>query len=167
MNIRIQIIVVVAAVASLVALVNLIRKNKLLLKYALLWLALGIGVCIFACFPSLTSYLAGLMGIYTPINMLFFAGFCFSLAIIFSLTVAISRLSQRVKKLSQEIALLKGAGKVNSIEGGREGALGYKVNSTEGGREGALGCKVNSTEDGKEDALGHRNQEGKTLTEGE
>jgi len=29
--------------------------------------------------------------------------------------------------------------KVNSTEGGREGALGYKVNSTEGGREGALG----------------------------
>jgi len=45
--------------------------------------------------------------LYTD-NMLFFAGFCFSLAIIFSLSVAISRLSERVKKLSQEIALLKG-----------------------------------------------------------
>lgn len=108
MNIRIQIIVVAIAVVALVALINLIRRNKLQLKYALLWFVLGIGICIFACFPSLTSYLAGVMGIYTPVNMLFFAGFCFSLAIIFSLSVAISRLSERVKKLSQEIALLKG-----------------------------------------------------------
>lgn len=120
MNIRIQIIVVAVAAAGLVFLVNLIRKNKLMLKYALLWFVLGIGVCIFACFPGLTSYLAGLMGIYTPINMLFFAGFCFSLAIIFSLSVSISRLSERVKKLSQEIALLKGEGKVNSTEGESE-----------------------------------------------
>ena len=108
MNIRIQIIVVAIVVAALVGLINLIRRNKLQLKYALLWFGLGIGICVFACFPGLTSYLAGVMGIYTPINMLFFAGFCFSLAIIFSLSVAISRLSERVKKLSQEIALLKG-----------------------------------------------------------
>lgn len=107
MNIRTQIIVIALVILTLIALINLIRRDKLQLKYALLWFVLGIGVGVFACFPNLTSFLAGLMGIYTPINMLFFVGFCFALAIIFSLSVAVSRLSERVKRLAQEIALLK------------------------------------------------------------
>ena len=107
MNIRTQIVVIVVIVLAMIALVNMIRKNKLELRYALLWMVMGIGVLIFAAFPQLTSILAKAMGIGTPINMLFFIGFCFSLAIIFSLSVAISRLSNRSKKLTQEIALLK------------------------------------------------------------
>ena len=39
------------------------------------------------------------------INMIFFLGFLFSLAIIFTLTVALSRVTIRVRKLAQELAL--------------------------------------------------------------
>lgn len=107
MNIRIQLIIITIVIISLITLVNMIRKNKVELKYALLWFVLGSGVFIFACFPRVTNFLAELMGISTPINMLFFIGFCFSLVIIFSLSVAVSRVSSRVKKLTQELALLK------------------------------------------------------------
>lgn len=34
-------------------------------------------------------------------------GFCFSLVIIFTLTVAMSRMSSRIKQLAQEVASLK------------------------------------------------------------
>jgi len=107
MDIRTQVFVIVIAVVALVILVNMIRNRTLELRYALLWMAMGIGVLVFACFPSLTKGLAGILGIDTPINMLFFIGFCFSLTIIFSLTVVISRMANRVKKLTQEMALLK------------------------------------------------------------
>ena len=46
-----------------------------------------------------------MIGVASPINMLFFLGFCFSLVIIFVLTVAISRVSIRMKQLTQELAL--------------------------------------------------------------
>jgi len=39
--------------------------------------------------------------------MLFFFGFCFALVIIFVLTMALSRMSIRIKELAQEIALIK------------------------------------------------------------
>lgn len=107
MHIRIQLIIIAIVIIALIALINMIRKNKLELKYALLWFALGIGVFIFACVPGLMNLLAELMGISSPINMLFFIGFCFSLIIIFSLSVAVSRASNRMKKLTQEVALLK------------------------------------------------------------
>ena len=66
-----------------------------------------IGEIIFACFPQFTAWLAQIFGIGQPINMVFFAGFCFSLVIIFSLSVAVSRLSNKVKRLTQEIALME------------------------------------------------------------
>lgn len=107
MNIRTQIVVIAVIVLAMIALVNMIKKRTLELRYALLWMVMGIGVLVFACFPGLTNMLAKAVGIGTPINMLFFIGFCFSLAIIFSLTVVISRMANRVKVLAQELALLR------------------------------------------------------------
>lgn len=107
MNIRTQIIVVAVTLIAIFLIVNKVRRKEIELKYSLLWILLGAGVILFACIPQLTSWMAGLMGIGQPINMLFFIGFCFAILIIFSLSVAISKLSTKVKKMAQEIALLE------------------------------------------------------------
>lgn len=65
----------------------------------------GIGIFVLDCFPPLVNWLSYELGIASPVNMLFFLGFCFSLVIIFVLTVAVSRMSIRIKQLAQEIAL--------------------------------------------------------------
>ena len=53
------------------------------------------------------------MGIGTPINMLFFFGFCFSLMVIFVLTVVVSKLTVEENELAQEIALMENKGKID------------------------------------------------------
>ena len=88
-------------------LLNMIRKKQLELRYTLSWLAVGTSVIILACFPGVLEWMAKFVGIASPVNMLFFFGFLFSLAIILVLTVSISRMSVRVKRLAQEIALLR------------------------------------------------------------
>lgn len=105
MNIRIQIIVGIVVVIALLVIVNMIRKKKLELRYALAWLLVGVSILVLDCFPQLITWMAHKLGIASPINMLFFLGFCFSLVIIFTLTVAVSRMSIRIKQLAQEIAL--------------------------------------------------------------
>lgn len=107
MNIKTQITVVVIVLLAMFSLVNRIRKNKLELKYSFLWFALGIGVIVFTLIPELTAWLAKCLGIGQPINLLFFAGFCFSLMIIYALTGAVSRMSVKMKRLTQEMGLLK------------------------------------------------------------
>lgn len=107
MNVKIQMIVALFIIFALCIIVNMIRKKSLELRYALSWLAVGIGVLILDFFPSLMEYMSDIMGIETPVNMLFFMGFCFSLGIIFVLTIAVSRMSVRIKKLSQELALFQ------------------------------------------------------------
>lgn len=105
MNTKLQIIIAIIVIIALCVIVNMIRKKRLELRYALAWLIVGMGMLILDCFPILITKLADMIGVASPINMLFFLGFGFSLIIIFVLTVAISRVSIRIKQLTQELAL--------------------------------------------------------------
>lgn len=107
MNIRIQIIVGIIVLLALGVIINMIRQKKLELRYALSWMGVGVAILILDCFPQLITWLSRKVGIASPVNMLFFFGFCFSLMIIFVLTVAISRMSIRIKELTQELALFE------------------------------------------------------------
>lgn len=107
MNIRTQLFVVAVTLWCMLQLVNMVRRHKVALKYTLLWFVLGGCVLVLACFPGITARIASLLGIALPINLLFFAGFCFSLIIVFSLTTSFSLLAEKNKVLTQELALLK------------------------------------------------------------
>lgn len=108
MSIKTQILIIAAALLAIFYIMNKIRNKGIELRYSLLWLLLGVGVIFFACFPQMTQWLSHKLGISQPMNMLFFAGFCFLLPIVFSLSVAVSKLSNKVKRLTQEVALLEG-----------------------------------------------------------
>ena len=75
------------------------------LKYALSWLFLELGILIITLVPNLLNVISKALGIYNEINMLFFLGFVFIILVIFSLTMSLSRNSERVRKMAQEIAL--------------------------------------------------------------
>ena len=107
MNIRVQIVVGVIVILAFCVIINMIREKKLELRYALAWLGVGIAILILDCFPQVITWLAMKAGVASPINMLFFLGFCFALVIIFVLTIAVSKMSNRVKQLAQEIALFE------------------------------------------------------------
>lgn len=105
MTVKIQIIIGVCLLIGLAAIVNMIRRRRLELKYALSWLMAIVFVLVLDCFPTLLTRISSVLGIWAPVNMIFFLGFCFSLLIIFTLTVTLSRMSERVRKLSQAVAL--------------------------------------------------------------
>lgn len=107
MDIKIQIIVAVGVLFGIAVIVNMIRKKSLELQYALAWLFVGGGILVLDCFPQLLTWLAHEAGVASPVNMLFFLGFCFSLVIIFTLTVTVSRMSTQIKELAQAQALQK------------------------------------------------------------
>lgn len=107
MSVQIRVIVLVCVVVLIFGMMNMVRNKKLDLKYAFPWLFLGVGVGVLAVFDEFTARLAVMLGVEIPSNMIFFLGFCFSLTIIFCLTFAVSRLSYKVKRLTQECALLE------------------------------------------------------------
>lgn len=105
MSWRIRIAIIIVLIVGLIALVNLIRKRSLELKYALTWLLLIAGLVLVVMVPGLLDGMATALGIYSPMNMVFFLGFLFSMVVIFALTMSLSSNSNRVRKMAQKIAL--------------------------------------------------------------
>ncbi len=106
MSTKLQTILIVGIVLILLFILNMIRKRKLELKYSLVWLIVLTLLLIAACVPEKLQQLATSLGIYSPVNMIFFLGFVFLLTIIYVLTVTVSRLSERIRRLAQIIAML-------------------------------------------------------------
>ena len=107
MNIKAQIIISIIIIWGIVYIINMVRKKALELRYSLTWLGVGICILILTLFQQIMNKISAIMGIASPMNMLFFLGFCFSLTIIFSLTISVSKMSIQIKDLTQEIALYK------------------------------------------------------------
>mgnify|MGYP003209131517 CR=1 FL=1 len=105
MTTKAQILICIVLFVALVAIINMVRKRAMELKYVLVWIIGDIVLFIFTLFPNTMQKVADLLGIYSPVNMIFFMGFVLSLVIIFTLTVALSRVTVRVRKLAQMIAL--------------------------------------------------------------
>ena len=106
MTLQIQIILIICIILFFLLILNMVRRRELELKYALSWFIMEAALVILVCIPDTMTKLAELLGIYSPVNMVFFLGFVFSLIIIFVLTVTLSRLSSRLRRLAQIVAMM-------------------------------------------------------------
>lgn len=105
MSLKTQILLIIFMLVILLFIIYMLRKRKLELKYVLGWILCDVAVLVLVIFPDLMKYLSNLIGIYSSINMIFMFGFIFALFLIFSLTVALSRVTDKVRKLTQAMAL--------------------------------------------------------------
>jgi hypothetical protein len=100
----------IAGSASLLFLVlELIRRGRLKERYSLLWLFSGAVMLVLSLSRDLLEYIARLVGIFYPPSLLFLIAFVFLLLITLHFSAVISGLSEKNKKLAQEIALLRQA----------------------------------------------------------
>ncbi|MFA5074249.1 MAG: DUF2304 domain-containing protein [Nitrospirota bacterium] len=91
----------------LIVVIELIRRGRLKEKYALLWLGAGAILLILSASRGLLEYISLAVGIYYPPSFLFLLAFLFLLLITLHFSVVISGLSEKNKKLAQELALLR------------------------------------------------------------
>ena len=104
---RLQMVALIAGILFLVMMIDLIRKNRVTVKYALLWLLSGVIMIVLAVFPQLLDLLAGLIGVYSPVNALFAILLCCGLVLMISFSVIMSGNKKAIVKLMQEISLLE------------------------------------------------------------
>ena len=99
MSVKLQILLIVVILIAMLYIINLVRKKIIDFRYALLWLLVALCVLVLTIFPRLLILLSGALGITSAVNMLFF--------LIFSLSIAVSNLQDKVKKTAQEIAIIR------------------------------------------------------------
>jgi hypothetical protein len=87
--------------------VALISKKYIELKYALLWFFTSVILIIIAVFHDIPKIIASLLSIKEVTNAVFLVAIGLLIVVTFSLTIALSRASNRITKLAQEVALLR------------------------------------------------------------
>ena len=108
MNIQlIQIVAIIFSLGIFVGIVDLIRRRMLKEQYAILWLISAIVLLILSVWRQLLDRIAYVLGVAYAPSLLFLVAFVFLLLIVLHFSVIISNLSEKNKRLSQEIALLK------------------------------------------------------------
>jgi hypothetical protein len=103
---RIQIISVLVTASLFVCVFELVRRRRLMERYALLWLISSAVLITLAVWTGLLTAVADAAGIKVPSNALFVVGFAFVLALLLNFSLAISRLSDETKVLAQQVARL-------------------------------------------------------------
>jgi hypothetical protein len=104
---RIQIVSIIAAVVVLFVILELVRRRRLLERYALLWLGSGVVLLGLAIWRNALSRLADTLGVAYPPNALFLIAFGFVLFLLMHFSIAVSKLSDQTKVLAQKVAMLE------------------------------------------------------------
>jgi hypothetical protein len=107
MQVRIQIVSIVLTAGLFVVLLELVRRRRLLERYAILWLFSAVALLGLAVWKDLLNKVAHAVGIYSPPNALFAIAFGFVLVLLLHFSIAVSRLADQNKVLAQRIALLE------------------------------------------------------------
>jgi len=101
-----RVLAISIAVVLLLLVIELVRRRKLREEYAVLWLLLGATMLGLAAYFPMLQLLGDALHASTTATILFF-GTVFLLLIALHYSVKISRLTQQVKDLAQEVALLR------------------------------------------------------------
>lgn len=107
MSSTLRIILIIGSVLFFAFIVNMVRTKKLELKYALIWLLTSFSFVVMSVFPQTVFFVAEILAVEVPANALFLCIIFLLLLMVFALTVAVSRQAGRIKKLIQELGLLK------------------------------------------------------------
>jgi len=106
-TVKVQYIAIAASIILLFFVLFLIRKKSIKEEYSLLWLFFCIVFLVFSIWREGLEYLAQLIGVAYPPAALFFIFLLAILMILIEFSIIISKLSDKIKNLAQEIGILK------------------------------------------------------------
>ena len=102
-----QIIAVVVVLAIFLLILDLVRRRRLVERYALLWMAAALVLLVLSIWTGGLDVIANAMGIQEPANAIFILAFAMIFLLLLNFSVATSRLSEETKILAQEVARLE------------------------------------------------------------
>jgi hypothetical protein len=107
MDARIQIVAIVVTAGLFALVFELVRRRRLMERYALLWLFSSAILLALAVWRGLLETIASAIGIYYPPSALFVIAFGFILVMLLHFSLSTSRLADQNKVLAQRLALLQ------------------------------------------------------------
>jgi hypothetical protein len=106
MDLHLRIAAVCATLVLLLMVLELVRRRRLLERYALVWMAVTALLILLTLWDGLLTRVASVIGIAYPPSALFVIAFGFVILLLLHFSVAVSRLTDQSKVLAQQLSLL-------------------------------------------------------------
>ena len=105
MTVVFRVILIVVSLLTTYYMIRRIRQSKLQIEYAIFWIIFAGILIVFSLFPWLVTLFTRLIGMQLPVNFIFLFFIFVLMAKLFFMTIELSTLENKVKDLTQEIAL--------------------------------------------------------------
>jgi hypothetical protein len=107
MEIKIQIVAIAVTAVLFVLVLELVRRRRLMERYALLWLLAAAVLLALAAWRDLLESIAHLIGIYYAPSALFVIAFGFVMVLLLHFSLVISNLADQNKVLAQRLGMVQ------------------------------------------------------------
>ena len=111
MTLVLRLVLVLASVFTFWYVARKLRKSQVQIMDTVFWLVLSFGVIVLAIFPQIAINLAELLGVQSPANFVYLIMIFVVLIRCFLLSIRVSFLEDKVRKLVQEIGIRENLGK--------------------------------------------------------
>jgi hypothetical protein len=117
---QLRIVALALSVGLLLVVLELVRRRRLLERYALLWLFSALALVLLTAWSGLLQVAADLIGVAYPPSALFLIAFGFVIVLLLHFSVAVSRLADQSKVLAQRLAMVEEKVARQETAGGEE-----------------------------------------------
>jgi hypothetical protein len=107
MDFRIQLISIVLSVGLFAMVFELVRRRRLMERYALLWLLSAVTLLVLSVWRDLLDVFADAVGVAYAPSALFLIALGFGLLLLLHFSLVISRLTDQTKVLAQRVGMLQ------------------------------------------------------------
>lgn len=104
----------IIAFSFLVLVIELVRRRKLAEEHSLLWIIAALMMALLVVKYEIIAWLTKISGVVLPTSMILFLGILFCLAVIIHLSICLSHCMRQIRRLAQELALLRQKIETNS-----------------------------------------------------
>ncbi len=105
MSDTLRILLLIAAFVTAGWILHKIRKLKVKMEDAIFWIIFAGILCVLGGFPELTYWLTDRIGVMSPANLIFLVVIFLLMEKVFTLSIVVSQLEEKVTVLSAEVAL--------------------------------------------------------------
>jgi hypothetical protein len=107
MGLRVQLVAILVTAGLFVVVFELVRRKRLMERYALLWLFSAAVLLALAVWKGMLEQVAAAIGIYYAPSALFVIAFGFILVLLLHFSLVISRLADQNKVLAQRLSIVQ------------------------------------------------------------
>lgn len=102
-----RVVLILGALLTFIYFISGIRKNRMKINHSIFWIVFGLVLLLLAFVPGALFGLSKLLGFQSPSNLVYLIVIFLLMLKLFTTTLRLSRLSEQVAALTQEMAIRK------------------------------------------------------------